>query len=327
MKKAATISMLFACVLSVYTFLTWETEPEQMRGPASVPQNYDSLKGCEKQEVLWEKALTSIYKDLPGYRKFGAFQLLGMSFQELQKKGNHHSDFAPDGWKKYLHRRGALAKVKIVAKDSKYTGVFKGAECALLRISLTYKAAGGKPVAPGLALKVFRDGTFSANVSALVSLNGQEQDFNIFKNPMSNIVPVGSGLGQKLVHKLFHKVSQYPEELVAQNMAEIDAHGSKIKDVISPKQLFFVPGSTMRFSSDSHDVREDLVTIPEGTVVYQLRALSEKHKDFNYEEYSPETVDSFVKDSVHIADIVTTSEFVTSQFGDDGIFFRHQFRP
>ncbi len=35
---------------------------------------------------------------------------------------------------------------------------------------------------------------------------------------------------------------------------------------------------------------------------------------------------SFVKEAEHVGDIVTTSEFLSSEFGDDGIFFRHQFR-
>jgi hypothetical protein len=326
LKKAVTLSVLFACVLSVYTFLSWENETEQQRSPASVPQNYDALKACEKQDLLWGKASSTVYKDLPVYKKFGVFQLLGMSLQELQVKGNRFSDFAPDGWKKYLHRRGALAKVKIVSKDHRYTGIFQGADCALLRLSLTYKVGGGKPVAPGLALKVLRDGVPSANISALVSLDGQGSEFNFFHNPMSNIVPMSSGFGQKLVHKLFKKVSRYPEELVSLDMAQINARGEKVKGAVAPRQIFFVPGSAVKFQSEEHDVREDFITIPEGTVVYQIYALSEKHKDFDYGEYSDEKAREFLKDSTHIGDIVSTSEFVSSQFGDDGIFFRHQFR-
>lgn len=310
-------------------YLVSEYEPEftQARAPASIPENYESLKACQKQDVLWEQALASEYQELPAYRKFGLLQLIGMSVQAIGTKGTLHADVSPSGWKKYLHRRGSLAKVKIVNKQEKYSGIFKGAECALLRLSLTYKVTGSRPVAPGLALKVLRDGVPSANISALVSLDGQEKDFNFFKNPMSNIVPTGNSLGQKLVHKIFRKVSKYPEELLASDMALIDESGLKEKLVVSPRQIFFVPSKGISSDSEEHEVREDFAKIPEGTVIYKIYAVSERYKDFDYADYSKEKVQEFLKDSEHIGDIVTTSQFVSSQFGDDGIFFRHQLRP
>lgn len=307
--------------------MDFEAEEMSVRAPASVPANYEGMKACEKQELLWERSVATTYKELPPYKKLGVSQLFRMSRQEISLKGTVYSDFAPENWVKYLHRRGSLAKVKIVPVSLKYTGVFKGAECALLRLSLTYKVTSSKPVAPGLALKILRDGAPSANVSALVSLNGQEKNFNFFQNPMSNIVPTGSGIGQKLVHRLFRRVSPYPEELLVDHMASVDALGVTEEKSISPRQLFFVPVENGKFSSEEHEVRDDFATIPEGTKIYELRALSEKHVGFDYAEYSSAMAESFVKESEHIADIVTTSEFISSSFGDDGIFFRHQFRP
>lgn len=319
---------VFVILIAAVGFVMFDIDNENPRTPASIPANYEALKACEKQDVLWEKAQATVYKELPEYKKMGLPQLMGMGMQELQIKGNLHSDFAPDGWKKYLHRRGALAKIKIIPMNNVYSGIFQGAECGILRLSLTYKTAGDKPVAPGLALKVLRDGTYSANVSALVSLEGQEKDFNFFKHPMSNIVPISSKLGQKLVHKIFNKTSQYPEELVLTDMANIDSQGKKLTKTISPRQLFFIPGKSVKeFSSSEHDVRDDFLKIPEGTIVYHLYALPEKYSAFDYSNYSADKANSFVKESEHVADIVTTSEFVASEFGDDGIFFRHQLRP
>ena len=220
-----------------------------------------------------------------------------------------------------------MAKVKIVSKSKDYTGIFQGADCALLRLSLTYKTAGSKPVAPGLALKVLRDEAPSANVSALVSLDGQGKDFNFFKFPMSNIVPVGHGIGQKLVHKIFKGSSKYPEELVVSDMASVDAQGEKVQAVKSPRQIFFVPTGALKFGSQEHDVRDDFQNIPEGTVVYKIYALPSKYKDYDYAEYSDAKAQAFVKEAEHVADVVSTSEFRSSSFGDDGIFFRHQLRP
>ena len=326
MKKKLFWGLSVFGVISISAVTFFITQTESLRSPASMPENYEHLTGCEKQEILWQKSLATIHQELPPFSKFGAVQLLQMSFQELAVKGELHSDFAPEGWKKYLHHRGALAKVKVVSTSDKYTGIFQGADCGLLRLSLTYHPNGSRPVAPGLAFKVLRGDAPSANISALVSLEGQDRDFNFFKHPMSNIVPASQKFGQKLVHRVFSKVSAYPEELVVRDMAEINSHGEKEKTVQTPRQLFFVP-KTLVFSSEKHDVREDFLAIPEGTTLYQVFALTQKYDDFNYDNYTPADVAKFLKESVHVADIVTSSEFVASEFGDSGIFFRHQIRP
>lgn len=326
--KAKPILITFTGLLltgALVSYFLCDAEP--LRIPASVPNNYESMLACEKQDVLWDKIQASAYKELPEYQKFGIPQIWGMGKQEIAIKGNYHSDFAPAGWKKFLHRRGALAKIKVVPVAGQFTGVFQGADCGLLRLSLTYKTTDSRPVAPGLALKILRDKTFSANISALVSLDGQGKEFNFFKFPMSNIVPIGEGFGQKIVHKIFSKASHYPEELLLNDMASTDSHGVTIKESVSPRQLFFKSGPGLAFSSSEHDVREDFLSIPEGTVVYKVYALSEKHLKFDYSTYTAIKASKFLKEAQHIADIVTTSEFIASDFGDDGIFFKHQLRP
>lgn len=327
-KRSISFGVIAVALVATYLLVDTIIEPPATREPASVPSNYEAMKACEKQDVLWTKIKETAYTELPAYRSLGVLQLIAMSKQEVATKGRHRSDFAPEGWKKFLHGRASIAKVKIVpVTNSKYTGVFQGADCALLRLSLTSATTMGRPVAPGLALKVLRDGTFSSNVSSLVSLDGQEDNYNFFEYPMSNIVPVGHSMGQKMVHKIFLTATKYPEELLASDMSSVDAHGVTIKENRSPRQIFFFPNKDLKFPTTAHEVRADFATIPAGTVIYQIYALSDKYKDFDYSDYTPEKVKEFQKDSEHIADVVTTSEFVSSAFGDDGIFFRHQLRP
>jgi hypothetical protein len=327
-KRTISFAVLIIALVATYAIVDLVVEPPGNRLPASLPGNYESMKACEKQDVLWGKIQESAYKELPAYREFGIFQLIAMSKQEVDIKGKNYSDFAPEGWRKYLHGRASIAKTKIVpVAGSKYTGVFQGADCALLRISLTYKPEGSRPVAPGLALKVLRDGNYSTNVSALVSLDGQKKEFNFFKFPMSNIVPIGNSFGQKIVHKIFLTASSYPEELGIRELGEFDAHGAKVENAVSPRQLFFVPGRSVSFASEQHDVRLDFAKIPTGTLIYQIYAAPEKYINFNYGNYKPEMAADFLKESEHVADLVTTSAFTASAFGDDGIFFRHQLRP
>ncbi len=327
MKKKFIIAAAFALGLSSWFTLSMFCDERGSTPLSSVQPNYESLKACEKQSELWEKIQSTAFEELPPYNALGIRQVIGMASQGVTQKGRHQSDFAPSGWIKYLHRRASIAKVKIVSANSSYTGIFQGADCALLRLSLTYKASLLKPVAPGLALKVLRDGVPSANISALVSLDGQGQDYNFFKHPMSNIVPTGTGIGQRLVHRIFSKASNYPEEMLAVDFAKVDATGKTVAQTKAPRQIFFVPNEKLNFSSESHDVRNDFETIPEGTLIYKIYALNEKYNRFNYANYKPENVPQFLKNSEHIGNLITASPFISSEFGDDGIFFRHQLRP
>lgn len=65
---------------------------------------------------------------------------------------------------------------------------------------------------------------------------------------------------------------------------------------------------------------------PHRVLGYKLYVAPEKYVDFDYSEFKAEDVSKFINESVHVADIVSFSEFVASEFGDDEIFFRHQFR-
>ncbi len=296
--------------------------------PRDVSPNYEAFSACEKQSILWTKIQNTQHQHLPEYHEFGIRQIVGLARQSLATKSQNYSDFAPAGWKKYLHAKAAVAKIRIVPTNHQYTGIFAGAECGLLRLSLTYKPTSDRAVAPGLALKVLRDGTRSANISALVSLSGQAKDYNFFKFPMSNIVPVGNDFGQKVVHTIFSRVSKYPEELLVQDMAAIDAQGSVVASKMAPRQIFFIPGrEVLNFSSKEHDVRQDFLKISTGTVIYRIHAVSDGKKGYNYvTDYKMDQIPILVKESVHIADVVTTSEFVASEFGDNEIFFRHQIK-
>ncbi len=317
-------SVLLAGLMLTYTLIEF---PESSRYPNAVKDKYESLKACEKQEILWQKILASTYKTNPDFNNFSFVDLLSLARQQISLKAQNQSDFAPEGWRKLLHARGSVAKVKLVPLNNKYTGIFQGADCALLRLSLTFKPTGNRPVAPGLAFKVLRDGVNSANISALVSLDGQGEQFNFFRYPLSNIVPIGKEAGQKIVHRIFRKVSGFPEELMAKDMASIDAQGVTPKEVVAPRQIFFVPSSDFNFSFSEHDVRDDFEKIPEGTVLYQVFLAPEKYNGFDYTNYLSDNVSAFLKESDHVANLVTTSKFVTSEFGDSGIFFRHHVRP
>lgn len=333
-KKFIFFSIILCFMIAlVVTFNIATSSDSESRTPSSIPEPYETLSAGAKKNVLWKKIVESEHKYYPAFKGFGLIELYKMSKQSIQHKSRNNSDFAPAGWIKYIHRHGSVAQVKFVAaSDSSYTGLFKGAEHGLIRLSLTYRPEKNvileKPVAPGLALKLFRDSEPSSNISALVSLNGQGHDYNFFSKVMSNIVPAGNSWGQKKVHNIFKRVSSYPEELVLKHFAQSDSTAKIENEPKYPTQIFFIPDENLNFSKEPHDVREDFAKIPEGTRLYKVHAVMNIEAHFNYSQnYSEEDIEKFAENSVHIGDIVTTSKFIASEFGDSELFFRHEVRP
>jgi len=64
----------------------------------------------------------------------------------------------PAGRIKWIHPLGSCGKVKFVYNDAakQYSGLFRGADNGIARLSLASDPAGGS-FAPGMALKFFRD--------------------------------------------------------------------------------------------------------------------------------------------------------------------------
>ena len=293
---------------------------------------YDALRGCEKQSRLWDQIkstdhLTTGQRKLPPYETLGLLDLGGMALQSVAVKLNRRSDVAPRGWTKHLHARGSVAKIKYVSVgEHPYTGMFKGLDCGFIRLSLTSRPprapAPGKGVAPGAAIKFLVDGKPSVNVSALPSLIPQGHNFNFFENALSNIVPRWMSMGASLVHTIFGSATKYPERLNLAEVGSIQADGQVVPKPVYPYQIFLVPGDPqLQFAREPHEIREDFHKIPEGTVLYRVQAVT---KDFDYSTYKEEDKADLLAASVHIGNIVTTSSFLSSEFGDSKLFFRHQ---
>ena len=74
---------------------------------------------------------------------------------------------------KYIHSVGVVGKVKLVpvsTEDSQFSGIFKGADFGLIRLSCAL--APTDYLAPGMGLKFLRDDMDSANLVSMWSVNG-----------------------------------------------------------------------------------------------------------------------------------------------------------
>ena len=293
-----------------------------------LPENYQTLSACSKRDALWGHILSSRYDRLPSSSEVDAFGLLSQTLTgTLRKKMDYSSDVSPKGWNKPIHSQGSVAKVRfdVASTSHPYTGLFRrGASCALVRLSLTgnphqksLMGVGSKRgVAPGLALKMFVDGQTSQDISLLTSLSGQGENYNFFAHEFSNQVKAVRTPEMRVVHRAFKTVSTYPERLSVAGASEWFSDGQKAEVPKAPSKIVFAPVyQGMGEEEGGEDIRLKLHRIPEGTVLFQVFA----EVDPLYDEDNGGVVERH-----YLGDIVTISPFVSSQFGDEKIFFKHR---
>ena len=290
-----------------------------------IPSNYESWKAADKQEHLWVNgALRTQYKpgELPALKPV---DIGGLISSILWKKVQDRTDVAPAGYEKPIHPYGVMAKVKFnPVAGNPYTGLFQGANSGLLRLSVTGDPA-DRGFAPGLAWKAFVDGKPSQNVSALYTLSGQGTNYNFFANELSQYVlpEVNETLGTTT---LFSVVSAKPTKLRLDDMAEVTQTGAAVATPKAPTQIYFVPRAEVktRFSTAAHDFRNDLLTLPAGTKLYDVYATSMEIKTSIFPSISKNYATQRRNSAVKIGEMELSSAFNASAFGDGGVFFKHQ---
>lgn len=291
----------------------------------NIPDDYESWGACEKQNHLWVNgAMRTEYAadEMPAFKEI---DVLGLIDRILWDKVNDEKDVAPPGYEKPLHAHGVMAKVAFNSTGNHpYTGIFNGADCGLMRLSVT-----GDPndrgFAPGLAWKTFVDGKPSQNVSALYTLSGQGDNHDFFANELSQYVSpeINETLGTSAI---FSAVTSKPTRLMVNAMSEVNQDGSNVASANSPTQIYFVPSAEVKgkFSSSAHDFRQDLMSLPEGTKLYDVYATS---KDIKYSVWgwlNKRYANDRRNNAVKVGEITLTSKLTSSEFGDNGVFFKHQ---
>lgn len=291
----------------------------------NMPADYQDWSAETKQNHLWVNgALRTSYAagEVPAIEPI---DIGGLINSILWKKVQDVTDVAPPGYSKPIHPRGALAKVRFVPSSGHgYTGLFQGADHGLLRLSVTGDPS-DRGFAPGLALKLFVDGQRSENISALYTLSGQDDNHNIFANELSNYVKpeTNETLGTTV---LFSLVSSKPTRLEVTDFAKVNQDGSPVSSPVSPTQIYFVPNSDVAnaISTAPHDFRDDLTAMAPGTKVYDVYGTSQRIRTSIWPWVSARYARDRRNSAVKIGELVMDSEFTVSQFGDTGIFFKHQ---
>eukprot|EP00591_Stephanopyxis_turris_P008837 CAMPEP_0195527036 /NCGR_PEP_ID=MMETSP0794_2-20130614/28451_1 /TAXON_ID=515487 /ORGANISM="Stephanopyxis turris, Strain CCMP 815" /LENGTH=339 /DNA_ID=CAMNT_0040657859 /DNA_START=323 /DNA_END=1342 /DNA_ORIENTATION=+ len=237
---------------------------------------------------------------------FSSSKNLGLTF-------DHCSDLRP--WSKeenkFIHPTGTVAKVKFVSSgDHPFTGMFQGNPFGLVRLSLTGLRNDNK-FTPSLAMKFFRNGLPSANLLTMLWF-GEQKSTNFFAHEHSNHGEVSNGIPLNEVHEAFIPVDEWWRMTGLSDIASTDWRGNR-KSTVFPYEVRLVANGdlTMEFQNMQEDAEEQariLETIEEGTILYWV-----------FGRESPNECRWHT-----LGSIVTTSEMISSEYGDFQLFFRHQ---
>ncbi|XP_055327354.1 uncharacterized protein LOC129580719 [Paramacrobiotus metropolitanus] len=296
---------------------------------ATLPANYVTLTGTEKQTTLWNNIISSRYpsnKPLPtqGPDLMNTVlpNVLNPTF--AQKPFTIVSDEMPPGRQKLLHSFGTVGKVTLkMLSNSPYTGVFKAGNNVPGLARLSVALYDMTNILPGVALKLFITGQPSVNIFAMDNekgLEGQGSNRNFFAKNFSNWIPSPSPNNEFLQNlgKSFHQaISTLPggacgrpldeNKLPLMQHAMVEPNGQNASNAKAPLILTFAPNQAIALSpTDSTDFRESLAKIPVNTMLYQIYAKTAQNG----------------RDEM-IGQLILNSQFVASDWGDNKLFFQH----
>jgi hypothetical protein len=274
-------------------------------------------------QALWHLVLEEEYKELPPLN--GKERVLNINpaktFKELMelriRAFEVRGDIRPVTDSKMTHINGPAALVRLVFYKSPFTGMFsEGEQKALIRTSFAFnpktKSGPHDFPQPGLAIKLFVDGTESLNILAMGSLDGEGDDGRYFSTAMATKLDMASTTRGKIGEKIFNASTINPGHLRLDHVAGIQSNGVSVKDPVTPEWIVFTPTALAESFGDKRaiDFRPELLGIPQGSRIYTIQgAFPAKDGSFKM---------------IEIGYVETDSRFVASEFADKKLHFRHQ---
>lgn len=273
---------------------------------------YEDQTASAKLDFLWAK----IRQDSQTGKYPAGLNLANIFVESVITTFQNSHDTHPAGRRKYTHSVGTVAKAKFVAtEDSPFTGVFKGTEQLLIRFANAKLPVTGF-TSPAMSMKFLIDGVRSTNFGVMPGLDDQP-DYDVFRETYTNHPVYPEDKTVQTLLKKFSQASGCPCMLGISEAASFNVDGSEVSDVVSPYEILFKPTAEMPKPPVNIPINQyDLTTyiemaqsIPAGTHLFEVFGFT----DTRYRQKEP----------VKMGDLYSTSEFVTSKFGDNNLSFRH----
>jgi len=225
------------------------------------------------------------------------------------------SDVMPAERLKYIHSVGSVAQVVWKpAAGNPYSGIFAtGSQYSFIRFSLA-KPIEKDNIVPGFGIKFLRNGVHSGNFFAMPSLDGQS-DFNFFSHNFTNHPAKPTGWALQIVAKKFAEASNCPLFVGLSDIARYDETGKESTTVNFPFKIVFVPSGAVKFPLTPYDdaqLGRLFAAIPTGTPLFNVVAFADPAAEK-------------AKQGVFIGTVTSKSAFTKSTFGDNKLFFKHQY--
>jgi len=280
---------------SYYDYCTWSED-----------QSYETKSAKDKAGMI-----NSLVKEDTAVGSYP--NALGIFTESVRYSFEPPSDiFTMPDRKKYIHSVGVVAPFKFVRTGGSYTGIFEGADYGLIRFSSAVQPSSSGGFTPGAGIKFFRDGIPSANFVAMPTLDAQScSEPNFFAKTFTNHPGGGSGFQLELLAKKFWQGSSCPHMVGLSDVATFDQNGNKAANPVFPFELHLVPASGIDVQIPCDDYEKtgiaNLRKLSAGTKLFEVQAAAHPGAAF-------ETIGHFE----------LTDSPASSKFGDEKLFFRHQ---
>ncbi len=200
-------------------------------------EEYQSMSAECKTELIWSLVLPDSRRE----RFYTAYEFESLFNQDMNLTYDAVTDNMPKNRLKKTHPVGLTSKIEwIPHPDQPYTGIFRGAEHGIMRISDTTKTVPHKSkTAPGFGIKFPRDGMYSANILAMFAFDGQNS-FNFFKNRWVTILrEFNNKCARATIGKQLATVTDHLGATSVMDVADFDQHGNREEEPHWPFQIEF----------------------------------------------------------------------------------------
>ena len=320
--------------------------PSVFGGPCVDCEEYVELSAEEKLERIWNKILAYEYEELPtNWLRQRTNPTVTEMIQNFPDKSRVNmifdrvSDERPPDFPRMLHEYGSIAKVAWVPnRDSIFTGFYnEGSEYGIIRITFCAPFDGslsGSRVPLAFAAKFFRDGIHSSNIPTCegTDRNYRGRDpagFSVFKHPLHTTTVINPP-----IDSFFANAQNGTGALSIADNTWYSQDGTPVQDPVAPLIVHFFPNDALNTKQAyEEDFRLELVDVPINSTLYT--AYTPVDDDGNPTIcicHSTEEggIPCFLWDSltancklVELGTLVTRSEFVHSDYGDNAVLFKH----
>ena len=254
-----------------------------------------------------------IEDDTPGQFFDGLFSL-AFFLQNINLTFDFVGDEFPPNRVKIIHPTGVVGLFRFENfGNHPYTGSLKGTDYGIFRISEVGTVGPELVPSTSAAFKWLRDGVDAGNNFTLHAFEGHPDTFNFLGVNYNTHVDLPTNECNLLTsHAKLSQVSKHIGNMSVKGLSDYDQYGNHESDTVWPFKCEFRPNDPCDFPDDWERSYLDQLTsgcVQPGWPLFDLWCTE-----------GPEELGHELK---QIGQIITTSDLVTSMYGDTKLFFRH----